>query len=41
MVHSVYFHDKIRSEEHLNLCSRSNKQIPFSVQKYWPNKGST
>ena len=38
-VHSVGFQDKIKSEVHLNICSRRKKQATFSGQKYWHDKG--
>ena len=35
-VHSVcFYYDKINSVVHLIICSRHNKQITFSGQKYW------
>ena len=32
-VHIVWFHEKIESEVHLNLCSRHKKQTTFSGPK--------
>ena len=39
--HSVCFHDKsaMKSQFHLNICSRHNKQTAFSEQNYWQDKG--
>ena len=31
--HSVCFYDKIKSDVHLNICRRHNKQTTFSGQK--------
>ena len=33
------FHEKIYSEVHLNICSKFRKQMTFSGQKKWWDKG--